>query len=213
MENNFHNLDDNLDLDIVLKNNRGQKGQVSKDACKKKKPIVNINYDLEKKIDQYARSDTSRELGGILMGSYFEYSDSYQLSIDIGIIATFTESTKFNLKFTHKTWEHINNIRDNDFPDKKVIGWFHTHPRLGVFLSKSDLFIQKNFFSFPWQVAYVVDPIIAEKAFFGWYGSRIVRIPKWSRIETEKNNESEKGKIIAYKEQFVGRIINYYLTL
>ena len=48
------------------------------------------------------------------------------------------------------------------------MGWYHTHPNFGIFLSHHDLFIHHNFFAQPLQVAYVVDPINQTRGFFQW---------------------------------------------
>ena len=49
-----------------------------------------------------------------------------------------------------------------------MLGWFHSHPGYGVFLSGMDMFIENNFFNLPYQVAYVVDPLSGKDGFFGW---------------------------------------------
>jgi proteasome lid subunit RPN8/RPN11 len=38
-----------------------------------------------------------------------------------------------------------------------MVGWYHTHPDWGVFLSSMDMFICDNFFN-KLDVAYVIDP-------------------------------------------------------
>ena len=56
------------------------------------------------------------------------------------------------------------------------MGWQHTHPGYGVFLSGYDLFIQKNFFNLPFQVAYVIDPIENTRGFFQWKNEKIKKL-------------------------------------
>src|SRR3954447_25139327 len=51
---------------------------------------------------------------------------------------------------------------------RKILGWYHTHPGFGIFLSEMDLFIQNNFFPEPWQVASVYDPKSGEDGIFVW---------------------------------------------
>ena len=53
------------------------------------------------------------------------------------------------------------------------MGWYHTHPDFGVFLSSHDLFIHRHFFGQPLQVAYVVDPIRQTRGFFQWRGDAL----------------------------------------
>jgi hypothetical protein len=49
-----------------------------------------------------------------------------------------------------------------------IVGWYHTHPTFGIFLSDRDRFIQEHFFSGPGQIAYVVDPVNKTEGVFFW---------------------------------------------
>jgi hypothetical protein len=51
-----------------------------------------------------------------------------------------------------------------------MVGWYHTHPDWGVFLSGMDMFICDNFFNKPLDVAFVIDPCRQERSFFQWTG-------------------------------------------
>jgi len=86
-----------------------------------------------------------------------------------GVRRDFTSVT-----FTHETWSNLTREVDTSFPGEKVVGWQHTHPGFGIFLSSYDLFIHRHFFSAPWQVALVVDPRRQEFGFFQWRGNEIV---------------------------------------
>jgi hypothetical protein len=81
-----------------------------------------------------------------------------------------------HVTFTQDTWEHIYKIKDREYPDDRIIGWYHSHPGFGVFLSDHDTFIHKNFFSSPQQVAWVYDPQSDEEGCFGWVGNRLERL-------------------------------------
>jgi proteasome lid subunit RPN8/RPN11 len=51
----------------------------------------------------------------------------------------------------------------------EVVGWFHSHTRDGVTLTKSDLDLYNRFFPAPWQVALVVRPHAYEPARAGFF--------------------------------------------
>lgn len=44
------------------------------------------------------------------------------------------------------------------------MGWYHSHPGFGVEFSELDVFIQRNFFSSPTQIALVMDPLDGQVA-------------------------------------------------
>jgi proteasome lid subunit RPN8/RPN11 len=64
--------------------------------------------------------------------------------------------------------------REERHPNKEVVGWYHTHPGLDIFLSEWDLMIHRNFFRQEWQVALVVDPHQDAGGFFVWAGEDIL---------------------------------------
>jgi proteasome lid subunit RPN8/RPN11 len=88
----------------------------------------------------------------------------------------YSESSPVSLTFTHDTWQEINRIKDEHFPDLKIVGWYHSHPGLGIFLSAMDEFIHRNFFNMPWQIAYVIDPVNEESGIFRWEGGALVEV-------------------------------------
>jgi hypothetical protein len=67
-------------------------------------------------------------------------------------------------------------VKDSQYPEKRIVGWYHSHPGFGIFLSEHDLFIHKNFFSDPNQVAWVFDPHSDEEGCFVWEDREIVRL-------------------------------------
>jgi len=83
------------------------------------------------------------------------------------------EATPTTLKFTHETWKQICSSLDVKYPGQKILGWIHTHPSFGIFLSEYDKFIQQNFFNNENQIAYVVDPIQNNEGFYFWINGNI----------------------------------------
>jgi proteasome lid subunit RPN8/RPN11 len=135
---------------------------------------ITLDRDAYIFMKEYAHTDLSRELGGIMLGSYKQVGDDIDVHIKAVVDARYNDSKRASVRFTHQSWEYVNSIKDEYFPDLKVVGWFHTHPGFGIFLSEFDTFIQRNFFDLPWQVAFVVDPVSQKDGFFCWYQKEIV---------------------------------------
>jgi proteasome lid subunit RPN8/RPN11 len=55
-----------------------------------------------------------------------------------------------------------------------MVGWFHTHPNLGVFYSGDDVVVHSAAFTLPWHVGLVVDPVRKEACFFGWENDELI---------------------------------------
>jgi proteasome lid subunit RPN8/RPN11 len=129
-------------------------------------------------IERHALSDTSVELGGILLGK--ECLDSATglpfVWITQSLEAKHYANTQASFTYTHDSWEEITRDRDRLHPDCDIVGWYHTHPSFGIFLSHHDLFIHQHFFAQPLQVAYVVDPINQSRGFFQWRDGGLVQV-------------------------------------
>lgn len=129
-------------------------------------------------IERHALSDTSVELGGILLGTECldEATGLPFVLITRSLQAKHYENTQASFTYTHDSWEEITRERDRLHPDLDIVGWYHTHPDFGIFLSSHDLFLHHNFFSQPLQVAYVVDPIRQTRGFFQWRDGAMVQV-------------------------------------
>jgi len=120
-------------------------------------------------------ADTTREIGGVLVGELLKDDAGPYLKIETTVDALHADEKGAELTFTHATWEHINKEMDTKHKGKKVVGWYHTHPGFGVFLSDRDQFIHKSFFNLPFQVAFVYDPKSREHGMFTWRDNEVHR--------------------------------------
>lgn len=162
---------------------------------------IYIKQDVYKQIEKFSREDTSRECGGILIGDYAEVNNKINIIIKAFIEAKYTDASASTLTFTHETWNYIHSEQERLYSEKKILGWQHTHPNYGIFLSNYDIFIQENFFNLPWQIAYVVDPIAGTRGFFQWRNNKVEKIGGFyifddigNKIEI-KQAKSSKSKV------------------
>lgn len=137
-------------------------------------PVILIHAEvLNEIVYDYSSQDLHRERGAFLLGVYYE-SPRPALEIRHFLPAVETVNTSASVTFTHDTWAAMHREAAQMYPDEIVLGWHHTHPGIGVFLSPQDLFIHRNFFTAPWHVAMVVDPRRCEFGFFQWRAGEIV---------------------------------------
>jgi len=136
-----------------------------------------VDLDVMRDMEIHAESDTTVELGGVLLGGQYEdeFGEPFVVITD-SLRAEHYEATKGSFKFTHETWEQITRERE-DFPeDLQMVGWYHTHPDWSVFLSGMDMFICDNFFNKPLDVALVIDPCRDDRGMFQWTGDPAERV-------------------------------------
>jgi proteasome lid subunit RPN8/RPN11 len=154
-------------------------------------PLVTVDGEVVRQIRQHARSCSKTEVCGVLIGS----EDRNNLAIEACIAGANAAQAGTHVTFTQDTWEHIYKTKDARYPEHRIVGWYHSHPGFGVFLSDHDTFIHKNFFSSPLQVAWVYDPLSDEEGCFGWVGKRLERLSEIA-VTDRKGGEGagETGK-------------------
>ena len=135
-----------------------------------------LSEETLREIVTYAKSDLGHELGGVLPGSFHQHRGRLWIEIDGYIQARQYVNTSASFKFTHDSWSAITREKEARFADVPLVGWQHTHPGYGVFLSGMDLFIQNHFFNLPYQVALVVDPRADTLGFFQWKRGKVAPV-------------------------------------
>ena len=136
---------------------------------------IYISQKVYKEIQKFTKDKTTNESGGMLVGSIIEEFGKTNIVISGFVEAKHCEATPTTIKFTHETWDYVHKEIEKKFNGTKIVGWIHTHPDFGIFLSEYDKFIQKNFFNEEYQIAYVVDPIQQIEGFYFWINNNIER--------------------------------------
>ena len=133
---------------------------------------VAVSGEVVRQIRQHARSSPNAEICGVLIGQ----DRPGKIEIQASIPGANAEEAGAHVTFTQDTWEHIYQVKDRQYPNERIVGWYHSHPGFGVFLSDHDTFIHKNFFASPGQIAWVFDPHSDEEGCFGWVNGAIQRL-------------------------------------
>ncbi len=116
----------------------------------------------------HAGSDIDNEVGGWLVGKWCsDKSTSKEFIIVEKILpAPHVRHGSAFLTFTQDSQVAMHAEMETRYPHKQVLGWYHTHPRMGIFLSQYDTWLHKHFFPQPWQVALVIEPHSTTAGFF-----------------------------------------------
>jgi proteasome lid subunit RPN8/RPN11 len=133
-------------------------------------------------IEDHVQSDTSLELGGVLVGTL---DDSEGVEIDAAIPALEAEGPSDSISFTSRVWDDLSRKVDREHPNKRIVGWYHSSPGAGVVLSEHDFFIQQRFFHDPRMVELVIDPSSGEAGWFGWRGAAVEHIHDFQGAPTQ----------------------------
>ena len=162
----------------------------SKLAPKEPGPRLLVDNEVARRIRQHARRSMKTEVCGVLIGEVRNGVIEVRASIE-GLNAA---QAGTHVTFTQDAWEAIYRVKDESYPDDRIVGWYHSHPGFGVFLSEHDTFIHRNFFSSPDQVAWVYDPHSDEEGCFGWIDGEIHRVPLLSMIDNNGDGAERTPK-------------------
>jgi proteasome lid subunit RPN8/RPN11 len=137
--------------------------------------VVNSQRALAQ-IAEHSESNLRSELGGVLLGYVYRDGDTLFVDVHAALPAVTNDRGPVHFTFTADAWSQIHRDRAAQYPKLDIVGWFHTHPGLGVFYSSDDVVVHTAAFTLPWHVGLVVDPVRYEAAYFGWQNGNIAPI-------------------------------------
>lgn len=133
-------------------------------------PLVLMHQTALLQISAHGRSNTNVELGGALLGQAYRYKSGVVVEVKAALPATSSDHGPVHFTFSADSWSRLHRDRAAHYANLDIVGWFHTHPDLGVFYSSDDVVVHSAAFTQPWHVGLVVDPVRDEASFFGWVG-------------------------------------------
>jgi proteasome lid subunit RPN8/RPN11 len=138
-----------------------------REAAPKAEEIAGLQVVADAVIYRHVFGSSDREVGGVLVG---RLAATGGLPLVTGAIpALSADEQRATLTFTQDAWAHVHRVLEAEFPpDEQIVGWYHSHPGFGIFLSTHDLFIHEHFFGAPSQIAVVVDPHARREGVFAW---------------------------------------------
>ncbi|KAA0227006.1 hypothetical protein EDS67_18285 [candidate division KSB1 bacterium] len=137
-----------------------------------RKHVIFVRNSLLAKVKEHAQRDLSHECFGLLLGN--AYSDPIRkvlwIEVQEAVAAVDTNASIVAVEVSTKEFRRLNDevdkIWDETKGETRKIGWYHSHPNFGIFMSGTDQANQKQFYSQEWQIALVVDPVREEIGFF-----------------------------------------------
>ncbi len=176
--------------------NLKKSSKVEKDTSVKNEDIileletksVMISDQAIKAITKFSIDAMPKEAIGLLSGKEFRPKE---LLINKGLYVT--EGEEYSVSFSDKDFQVFDQLTNSEF----CVGWWHSHPGFGLFLSQTD--ITTHIFSFqlvqPLSVALVVDPMDVGKDGIAKY--RVFQVIGDSRKNLFRYNEVASYLVVA----------------
>lgn len=157
-------------------------------------PRVIFESEVFEELKQHAGETVAVELCGVLVGTTRQDDSGRYLVINGSIRGKHARNEGAQVAFTHETWDYIHAEMEKNFKGRAIVGWYHTHPGFGIFLSDMDKFIQDYFFNQPFQVALVIDPINSKEGLFAWVEGKTRALSRcWIGEEVHKLTQGAVG--------------------
>jgi proteasome lid subunit RPN8/RPN11 len=134
-----------------------------------------ITPDVLSQTSRHVAGDLENERGGFLLGNRYRCPNTGReyIVIDQYVEADYVESTDVSLTFTHEAWGQLEENLTGKFYGKKLVGWYHSHPGMSIFLSEHDKLLHEERFAEPWMIALVLEPKKKLGGFFAWSNGKL----------------------------------------
>ncbi|MFZ1401287.1 MAG: Mov34/MPN/PAD-1 family protein, partial [Candidatus Promineifilaceae bacterium] len=149
--------------------------------------LVSHRQQALSQIRVHSISNLRSELGGVLLGHAYRNGELLLVEVIAALPARNDDHGPIHFTFTADAWSQIHHERTAQYPNLEIVGWFHTHPGLGVFYSSDDVVVHTAAFTLPWHVGLVIDPLGNEASYFGWQAGHLAPIPGYfEQLDTQE---------------------------
>ena len=129
------------------------------------------------------------EVGGFLIGFLGEDG----LTVTHAVPAREAVGSAAQLTFPPEAWTAVLATIEERNQGERLVGWYHSHPGHGVFLSAYDQFIHTQFFPEEGQIAIVIDPQTGEEGVFVTRNEKIQDVFKRSGIKAKGQTKAQQA--------------------
>jgi proteasome lid subunit RPN8/RPN11 len=162
-------------------------------------PLVLMHQLALVQIIAHSRSNLTCELGGALLGHAYRHKNGVVVEVKAALPATSSDHGPVHFTFSADSWSQLHRDRAAHYPHLDIVGWFHTHPDLGVFYSADDVVVHSAAFTLPWHVGLVVDPVREEAAFFGWVDGALAPLAGFTEMPDRQPETATPWRFIPTK--------------
>lgn len=136
-------------------------GTVAGPATDGEMPKLYCDYEVARRLQYESQRSIKidKEVAGILLGT--TSADNSLIKVSHIAVARDEDSSPVHFKFTYSVWDDLidqmETMSREAGEELLLLGWYHTHPNMSVFLSRYDLRTHRDFHR-PYQFALVLAP-------------------------------------------------------
>ena len=106
-----------------------------------------------------AGAESHNETMGLLVGKFYQSKARPWVLVE-GYVTAPNTASSVSVRFSESSFGELSfKLFAAVGANQVVVGWLHSHPGLGCFLSHTDITTQQRYFDHPQAIAAVVDPL------------------------------------------------------
>jgi 26S proteasome regulatory subunit N11 len=138
-------------------------------------------------VEHQDEEDALVERGGALVGRYaIDPTGQRFIVITDAVPAPAAPSSAAHVDIRTEDWLVLH-TQIKQMPGVRLLGWYHSHPGFGVWMSRTDRETQRLIFAADWQVGLVVDPTTGN---FRFYIGAAAKPARWVAFIDEAASKS-----------------------
>lgn len=133
-----------------------------------------IQKTAEEKMRNHSLAGLAKEqeVMGLMLGGAFTH-DGRIYAIVRDVVTTNLDASISSVRFHEESMEGLfDSLDDLDF-EYSIVGWYHSHPGMGCFMSEIDVGTQQGVFNLPHHSALVLDPLNHELEAYYIHDNRV----------------------------------------
>lgn len=160
---------------------------------------IMVTQKVLTQVAEHLARGLAHEHAGFLLGNRYSSPTTRReyVVIDNCTRAQQTHNTPVSVTFTPETWVRFKEDLDLQFRGKMAVGWYHSHPKLGIFLSPDDVGLHNTWFTHASQCALVVDPDGSLGGFFALSNGELSASHPCTFYELLSRDETESRRTAA----------------
>ncbi|MEN3047682.1 MAG: Mov34/MPN/PAD-1 family protein [Candidatus Caldarchaeales archaeon] len=129
--------------------------------------VLPVYIELEALVEavRHCREGLPYEVIGFLVGERLKWKDKLYVFVTDSVRGR-SVSTRTHVEFDRDALAEVAGLIRRGHPESEIVGWYHSHPGYGCFMSPTDIRSHVTSFPYPHQVALVIDPVRGEATFF-----------------------------------------------
>ncbi|MFO0065928.1 MAG: Mov34/MPN/PAD-1 family protein [Pirellulaceae bacterium] len=149
-----------------------------------------IDHVCWEELHRHARQFEQVEQGGLLLGrtsvkQVTSLADKKEIIWISQSVASPVAGDAVSWRLDADQWGELMTSALQRHPGLEIVGWDHTHPGMGIFLSEQDLFVAGHFFPAPYQLSLVIDPVRGLAGAFRMVAGKATPLAGFQLLESE----------------------------